>query len=297
MTSVLPIRRGAGMLAAIVYVALAVTMSASFAQQPPASAGPADPKLIEDLVAANRILADHGLLDGWGHVSVRHDKDPNRYLITRGVSADLVTEKDIIEIDLDSRPVDTHGLPMSALFTERYIHGEIYKARPDVIAVVHTHAPSLIPFGVTKVPLKPMYHRSAFIAFGIPVFEIRERAGMTDMLIRNATLGRKPRRGAGRSSRRADAWAWRGDHRTVAAARGEPHHLPRAQRDLAGRSDAYERADHLYGPEGSTPHRGARGPWARPHFGRLETQGHGEALKRYPPAARVPADSLEFARF
>lgn len=190
MTSVLPIRRGAGMLAAIVYVALAVTMSASFAQQPPASAGPADPKLIEDLVAANRILADHGLLDGWGHVSVRHDKDPNRYLITRGVSADLVTEKDIIEIDLDSRPVDTHGLPMSALFTERYIHGEIYKARPDVIAVVHTHAPSLIPFGVTKVPLKPMYHRSAFIAFGIPVFEIRERAGMTDMLIRNATLGR-----------------------------------------------------------------------------------------------------------
>jgi HCOMODA/2-hydroxy-3-carboxy-muconic semialdehyde decarboxylase len=78
---------------------------------------------------------------------------------------------------------------MSALFTERYIHGEIYKMRPDVIAIVHTHAPSLIPFGVTKVPLKPMYHRSAFISFGIPVFEIRERAGMTDMLIRNPTLG------------------------------------------------------------------------------------------------------------
>jgi len=78
---------------------------------------------------------------------------------------------------------------MSALFTERYIHGEIYKMRPDVVAVVHTHAPSLIPFGVTKVPLKPMYHRSAFISFGIPVFEIRDRAGMTDMLIRNPTLG------------------------------------------------------------------------------------------------------------
>jgi ribulose-5-phosphate 4-epimerase/fuculose-1-phosphate aldolase len=190
MTSMLPIRRRAAMLAAIVYVALAVTMSPSFAQQPPASAGPADAKLIEDLVAAGRILADHGLLDGWGHVSVRHDKDPTRYLMARGLSAELVTAKDIIEFDLDSRPVDTHGLPMSALFTERYIHGEIYKARPDVIAVVHTHAPSLIPFGVTKVPLKPMYHRSAFIAFGIPVFEIRGRAGMTDMLIRNATLGR-----------------------------------------------------------------------------------------------------------
>ena len=160
------------------------------AQQAPASAGPADPKLIEDLVAANRILADQGLLDGWGHVSVRHDKDPNRFLMARGVAAQLVTAQDILEFDLDSRPVDTHGLPMSALFTERYIHGEIYRLRPDVIAVVHTHAPSLIPFGNTKVPLQPMYHRSAFISFGIPVFEIRERAGMTDMLIRNPTLGR-----------------------------------------------------------------------------------------------------------
>jgi len=158
------------------------------AQTAPASAGDPDPQLIEDLVAANRILADHGLLDGWGHVSVRHNRDPNRYLMARGMSAELVA-KDIVEFDLDSRPVDTHGLPMSALFTERYIHGEIYKQRPDVIAIVHTHAPSLIPFGVTNVPLKPLYHRSAFISFGIPVFEIRERAGMTDMLIRNPTLG------------------------------------------------------------------------------------------------------------
>jgi HCOMODA/2-hydroxy-3-carboxy-muconic semialdehyde decarboxylase len=159
------------------------------AQTALASAGAPDPQLIEDLVAANRILADHGLLDGWGHVSVRHNRDPNRYLMARGMSAELVTAKDIVEFDLDSRPVDTHGLPMSALFTERYIHGEIYKQRPDVIAVVHTHAPSLIPFGVTNVPLEPLYHRSAFISFGIPVFEIRERSGMTDMLIRNPTLG------------------------------------------------------------------------------------------------------------
>ncbi len=166
------------------------SVGAAFAQQASASAGPPDEKLIEDLVAANRILADHGLLDGWGHVSVRHNRDPNRYLMARGMSAELVTAKDIIEFDLDSRPVDTHGLPMSALFTERYIHGEIYKRRPDVIAIVHTHAPSLIPFGVTNVPLKPMYHRSAFISFGIPVFEIRDRAGMTDMLIRDPTLGR-----------------------------------------------------------------------------------------------------------
>ena len=170
-------------------LAAACIASLAAAQPAPVSAGPPDAQLIEDLVAANRILADHGLLDGWGHVSVRHNRDPNRFLMARGMSADLVTAKDILEFDLDSRPVDTHGLPMSALFTERYIHGEIYKMRPDVIAIVHTHAPSLIPFGVTKVPLKPMYHRSAFISFGIPVFEIRERAGMTDMLIRNPTLG------------------------------------------------------------------------------------------------------------
>ena len=163
--------------------------SVAAAQQAPASAGPPDPQLIEDLVAANRILADHNILDGWGHVSVRHNRDPNRFLMSRGLSAELVTAKDILEFDLDSEPVDTRGLPMSALFTERYIHGEIYKMRPDVVAIVHTHAPALIPFGVTKVPLQPMYHRSAFISFGIPVFEIRERGGITDMLIRNAALG------------------------------------------------------------------------------------------------------------
>lgn len=179
---------------AILFAISAVTAlciaSGAAAQTPPVSAGPPDPQLIEDLVAANRILADQGLLDGWGHVTVRHNRDPNRFLMARGVAAQLVTAQDILEFDLDSRPVDTHGLPMSALFTERYIHGEIYKLRPDVIAIVHTHAPSLIPFGVTKVPLQPMYHRSAFISFGVPVFEIRERAGMTDMLIRNAPLGR-----------------------------------------------------------------------------------------------------------
>jgi ribulose-5-phosphate 4-epimerase/fuculose-1-phosphate aldolase len=179
-------RSGREILLALAAVCIA---SVAGAQTAPVSAGPPDPQLIEDLVAANRILADQGLLDGWGYVSVRHNRDSNRFLMARGMAAQLVTAKDILEFDLDSRPVDTHGLPMSGLFTERYIHGEIYKLRPDVIAIVHTHAPSLIPFGVTKVPLQPMYHRSAFISLGIPVFEIRERAGMTDMLIRNATLG------------------------------------------------------------------------------------------------------------
>jgi ribulose-5-phosphate 4-epimerase/fuculose-1-phosphate aldolase len=157
------------------------------AQTAPPSAGSVEPQLIEDLVAANRILADQGVLDGWGHVSVRHPRNPNRYLLSRSRAPELISAEDIMEFDLDSNPVDARGRP---LYTERFIHGEIYKARPDVVAIVHTHAPALIPFGISKVPLKPVYHRSAFIAAGVPVFEIRERAGMTDMLIRDQALGR-----------------------------------------------------------------------------------------------------------
>jgi len=151
------------------------------------SAGPADPLLIEDLVAANRILALEGVLDGWGHVSVRHDRDPGRYLLSRNLAPELVGVEDILEFDLDNSPVE---VAERDLYSERFIHGEIYKARPDVKAIVHTHAPPIIPFGVTSVRLRPLYHRAAFIALGVPVFEIRDAAGMTDMLIRDPALGR-----------------------------------------------------------------------------------------------------------
>jgi HCOMODA/2-hydroxy-3-carboxy-muconic semialdehyde decarboxylase len=150
------------------------------------SAGRADPKLIEDLVAANRILAMHGVLDGWGHVSVRHNRDPDRYLLSRSLAPELITAKDILEFDLENEPVAPTAVN---LYTERYIHGEIYKRRPDVVAVAHMHAPPLIPFGVVEQELKPMYHRAAFIAQGVPIFEIRHAAGMTDLLIRSPALG------------------------------------------------------------------------------------------------------------
>lgn len=153
----------------------------------PASAGPPDPVLLEDLVAANRILAMEGVLDGWGHVSVRHDRDPSRFLLSRSLAPELVSAEDILEFDLDNNSVD---LEERNLYSERFIHGEIYKTRPDVKAIVHSHALSVIPFGVTEIPLRPMYHRAAFIAQGVPVFEIREGAGMTDMLIRSPALGR-----------------------------------------------------------------------------------------------------------
>lgn len=153
----------------------------------PASAGPADPALLEDLVAANHILADQGVVDGFGHVSVRHDKDPGRYLLSRSMAPALVSRDDIIEYDLDSNPVNANG---RASYLERFIHGAIYQARPDVMAVVHSHSPAVIPFADTGVPLRPMNHISSFLGAGAPVFEIRDTGGpATDMLIRNATLG------------------------------------------------------------------------------------------------------------
>jgi len=153
----------------------------------PASAGPVDPGLIEDLVAANRILADQGVLDGYGHVSVRHPGSPERYLLSRSLAPELVTTADIMEYDLDSNPVDQRGRSM---YLERFIHGEIYKARPEVNAVVHSHSPAVVPFGVSSVPLRALYHMSAFLSVGVPLFEIRDAGGMTDLLVRNPDLGR-----------------------------------------------------------------------------------------------------------
>src|SRR5689334_12665936 len=153
---------------------------------PRGSAGRPDPQLIEDLVAANRILAMHGVLDGWGHVSVRHNRDPNRFLLSRSLAPELITAKDILEFDLDNNAVDAKG---KNLYSERFIHGEIYKTRPDVVAITHFHAPPVIPFGIVDVPLRPVYHRAAFIAQGVPVFDIKDAAGMTDLLIRNPSLG------------------------------------------------------------------------------------------------------------
>src|SRR5215813_6575360 len=147
----------------------------------------ADPKLIEDLVAANKILVAQGVVDGYGHVSVRDDRDPSHYLMSRALAPELVTAADILEHDLDNNASDAQG---RALYLERFMHGAIYKARPDVKAIVHSHSPSVIPFGVSGVPLRPLYHMSAFLAGGVPVFDIRAASGeMTDMLVRNPALG------------------------------------------------------------------------------------------------------------
>ncbi len=142
--------------------------------------------LFEDLVAANRVLAEHGVIDGYGHVSARCEKNPDRYWISRSLAPELVTEDDLMEFDLDSNPIDQRGRTM---YTERYIHGEIYKTRPEVRAVVHNHSPSVIPFGIIDQPMQPVYHMSHFVGMGVPIFEIRDLVPDSDLLIRDTYLG------------------------------------------------------------------------------------------------------------
>ena len=147
---------------------------------------PPDPALIEDLVLANRILADQGVLDGFGHVSARHDKYPNRFLMSQSRAPAAVTTADIKQFELDGRPIGEVLKPP----LERFIHSEIFRARPEVMAVVHSHSPAVIPFGVTDVPLRAICHVSAFIGVRAPVFEIRDTAGDdSSLLITTPYLG------------------------------------------------------------------------------------------------------------
>jgi HCOMODA/2-hydroxy-3-carboxy-muconic semialdehyde decarboxylase len=146
----------------------------------------ASKSLIENVVAGSRVLAQQGVLDAYGHVSARSDKRADRFIMSRSRAPALVTAADIMEHDADSEVVgDTRKG-----FLERYIHGEIYRARPEVMAVVHSHSPSVIPFGVTKSTLKPIYHMASFLWSGVPVFEIRNQRPDNDLLIRDLPLGK-----------------------------------------------------------------------------------------------------------
>jgi len=142
---------------------------------------------LEDLVAAYRILAAQGVIDAYGHVSIRSPRDPGRYYLARSLAPELVQFNDLLEYDLDSTPIDPRGRES---VRERFIHGEVYKARPDVMAVVHNHSPSVIPFSVTGVPMRPIYHMASFVGEGIPNFEIRDFEKGTDLLVKTAPLGK-----------------------------------------------------------------------------------------------------------
>jgi ribulose-5-phosphate 4-epimerase/fuculose-1-phosphate aldolase len=154
------------------------------ARSTPAQASPA---LIEDLVAANRILSNEGVVDGFGHVSVRHDSATGVFLLARSMAPGLVTAADIMAFGDDGEPL---GDDRRTVYVERFIHSEIYKALPQVAAIVHSHSPAVVPFGVTAAKLRPIYHMSSFLGADVPVFEIRETGGgATDMLIRTPQLG------------------------------------------------------------------------------------------------------------
>jgi HCOMODA/2-hydroxy-3-carboxy-muconic semialdehyde decarboxylase len=142
--------------------------------------------LRDDLAAANRILVMEGVLDGMGHVSVRAGERAARFLLARSMAPQLVTTADILEYGLDGEPSNAQG---RASYQERFIHSEIYRARPDVQAIVHCHTPSLIPFAASDVAMRAMYHMAAFVADGVPVFDIRTAAGTTDLLVKTPALG------------------------------------------------------------------------------------------------------------
>jgi HCOMODA/2-hydroxy-3-carboxy-muconic semialdehyde decarboxylase len=172
---------------ALVALALLAGQSGASAQMPSASLPGVDPALLEDIVVGSRILADFGVVDGFGHVSARHPTNPNHFLMSRSLAPALVTADDIMEFDLDGNPVDARG---RSVFLERFIHAEIYRARPDVMSVVHAHSPGVIPFSVSNVPLRPMYHNPSFLAVGVPVWDIRKDFGDTSMLVSNAAIGK-----------------------------------------------------------------------------------------------------------
>jgi HCOMODA/2-hydroxy-3-carboxy-muconic semialdehyde decarboxylase len=180
-----------------IVIAVSLMLSPANAQTPPSPILGIDPAAIEDIVVGSRILAELGVLDAFGHVSMRHPTKPDHFLMSRSLAPALVTADDIMEFDADGNPVDARG---RAVFLERFIHSEIYKARPDVMAVVHTHSAGVIPFGVSKVKLKPMYHNPAFLGAGAPVFDIREHFGATDMLVRNKEIGQALARALGNSA-------------------------------------------------------------------------------------------------
>jgi ribulose-5-phosphate 4-epimerase/fuculose-1-phosphate aldolase len=143
---------------------------------------------LNDLVIANRILAHEGVVDAYGHVAVRHPEKAERFFIARSLAPELVTRDDIVELQLDGAPV---GGEAPALYLERFIHGAILEARPEIMATVHAHAEETLPFGIAKaMPLRPVIHSGSFIGANVPVWDIRDHFGDTDLLVRNMEQGR-----------------------------------------------------------------------------------------------------------
>ena len=212
---------------------------------------PLDKAFIDDLVAANRTLARLNVLDAFGHVSVRDPRNPHRYLISRSIAPESVTAADILVLDLDSQAVDPKD-DGKLLYRERFIHGEIYKARPDVNAVVHSHSPTVVPFTVTRAKLRPLLHNAGFLGLGVPLFEIRKSVGDgTDLMILTPNLGKDLAKKLGKD---AAVVLMRGHGDSVvgpvAAQRGVSRLLHRDQCAPAARRHHHRRPDQFHDPGG-----------------------------------------------
>lgn len=144
--------------------------------------------LLHDLAIANRILAREGVVDAFGHVSVRHPEHPDRYILSRSRSPALVTRSDLVEFTLDGEAINPDE--SRSFYIERPIHGAIYEARPDIHAVIHNHAYEVIPFAVTPTPLRPILHVAGGMGVSIPVWDIRKGFGDTNLLVTTMAQGR-----------------------------------------------------------------------------------------------------------
>lgn len=166
---------------------MAISLPAFAQAQNPSE--PDEQTLKKELSAANHFLAEQEIVGGYGHVSVRSPANSNNYFMSRAVAPALATPSDILTYDLDSNPINAPG---AELFNERFIHGEIYRARPDVNAVIHSHATALIPFSVLGIQMLPVWHMASFVGEGVPLFEIRDARDPNDksMLIHTPALGK-----------------------------------------------------------------------------------------------------------
>lgn len=149
---------------------------------------------LEELVTANRILAREGVVDSFGHVSIRHPERSDRYFVSRARAPECIELDDLMEFDIDGAPVDAGGRKP---YAERFIHGAMYEARSEIQAVVHNHSPSVIPFGVTGTKLRPIMHMCASMGGDVPTWDSRHRFGDTNLLVVNMEMARDLAQGLG----------------------------------------------------------------------------------------------------
>lgn len=149
---------------------------------------------LEELVTANRILGREGVVDSFGHVSIRHPGRPDRYFVSRARAPECIEVDDLMEFEIDGTPIDSRGRKP---YAERFIHGAMYEARPEVQAVVHNHSPSVIPFGVTGARLRPIMHMCASMGGDVPTWDSRHRFGDTNLLVVNMEMARDLAEGLG----------------------------------------------------------------------------------------------------